>query len=66
MTVRIIDSNPDPSIVKHINCGGCGVRLEYVPTDVLQHIVTDYISNSDIIQYIICPNCGNEVRTAWW
>jgi RNase P subunit RPR2 len=61
MTVRIVDEKPDPTVVKRTVCRNCGVKLEYLPIDVKERIVTDYGGGSDTIYWIDCPKCQNHV-----
>lgn len=62
MSVRIVDPTPDPSIVKHVTCRNCGVKLSYVPKDVKRGEDRDYTGSTDPYSYIVCPGCNSEVR----
>jgi len=61
MTVKIIDEGPDPSVVKQIICKNCGVKLEYLPVDILDGTTSDYTGSKDIYHYINCLKCNKEV-----
>lgn len=61
MTVKIVDPNPSPEVIKYCNCGNCGVKLSYVPMDVQSYIHYDYGGGSDRIDYINCPGCSSKV-----
>lgn len=58
MAVKIVESKPDPSVVKRCICKKCGVTLEYVPIDVRVHKETDYTGSTDRYDVIDCPNCS--------
>lgn len=61
MAVRIINPEPDPSVLKQVICRKCGVKLEYAPIDVTSKEVSDYGGGSDTYRYIECPNCKNKI-----
>jgi uncharacterized protein with PIN domain len=65
MTVKIVESAPDKSVVKRVVCKYCGVKLEYVSNDVKQKNYTDISGTSDTYYWIDCPNCkkGITVRS---
>lgn len=60
--VRIVDEQPDPSIVKRVVCGNCGRKLEYVPNDVQRDYTSDYTGCKDYYNFIRCPGCNHEVH----
>ena len=57
MTIKLINPEPDPSVLKQVICRKCGVKLEYAPIDVVSKEIHDYGGGSDIFSYIKCPNC---------
>lgn len=59
--VRIVSTQPHPSVVKEIVCKNCGATLEYIPADIVSTITTDYTGGKDTSYYISCPPCGKEV-----
>lgn len=61
MTVKVINPEPDSSVVKKKVCNNCGATLEYVPADVQHRDTTDYTGGSGFIEWIVCPNCKVEV-----
>lgn len=61
MAVRVIESKPNPNVVKRKVCRNCGVTLEYLPLDVKQGSDTDYTGSTDVYWYIDCPSCNKEV-----
>ena len=61
MAVRIINDEPDPSVVKQVVCKNCGVKLEYVPADVQDGSYTDYTGSTDPYKYIDCLKCKQRV-----
>lgn len=62
MTIKIICREPDPSVLKEAICQACGVKLSYVPVDVNSVRVTDYGGGSELVRFIKCLNCQNDVR----
>ncbi len=64
--VRIVDEGPDPSVVKHVVCRGCGAKLEYVPNDVKERHGHDYSGGSDGSEWIDCPKCSKQVILRSW
>jgi DNA-directed RNA polymerase subunit RPC12/RpoP len=60
--VRIIETKPDPSVVKRIACHNCGSTLEYVPADVKTLNFPDYTGN-DYHRGIVCPSCSTKLMT---
>ena len=61
MTVRIIDPNPDPSVVRRAVCGNCGVKVEYTPQDLKEDYHSDYLGDRDYYKYVGCPSCGKQI-----
>ncbi len=61
MSVRIVDPNPDPSVVKFVICRRCGVKLSYVPKDVSSYTSYDYGGGSDVNFFINCAGCNERV-----
>ena len=61
MAVIVVDTQPDPSVVKKSICKMCGVTLQYVPYDVKKRVTSDYDGGKDIHYYINCPCCNSEV-----
>lgn len=62
MTVKIIKTEPDSTVVKEAVCRNCGVTLQYVPKDVKNHVHHDYAGGSDTVYYIECPACNHQVH----
>jgi DNA-directed RNA polymerase subunit RPC12/RpoP len=59
--VKVISTEPHPTVVKQVVCRNCGATLEYVPADVKSHTYSDYGGGIDVTCYIKCPPCGHEV-----
>lgn len=59
--VTVVSTNPHPSVVKETICRSCGATLSYVPADIQNKTVSDYTSDKEIIHFIKCPPCGNEI-----
>jgi hypothetical protein len=61
MTVLVIKTEPDKSVVKETICRNCGVTLQYVPHDIQERTERDYTGDTDVIYYIDCPACSGQV-----
>lgn len=59
--VRVVKTDPHPSVVKEVICCNCGATLEYTPVDIKESYSTDYTGDRDYYKYIKCPPCGNKV-----
>ena len=58
MSVRVVNKEPSPSVVKEVICPECGVTLSYAPKDILVYM--DY--EGDVyFRGIICPNCKERI-----
>jgi len=66
MSVKVISTVPDVSVVKRKICHHCGATLEYVPNDVKEYSGRDYSGGPDGKKWIDCPNCGEEVTLRSW
>lgn len=62
MTIRVIKTEPHPSVVKQVICRNCGATLEYTPNDIKEDYSTDYTGGRDYYRYIPCPPCGHQVH----
>lgn len=60
--MKVIKTEPDPSVVKRKVCYNCGATLEYVLNDVKRGSHTDYTGSSDSYDYITCANCNKTVE----
>lgn len=58
--VKVISTVPHKSVVKEVVCKHCGATLEYTPNDVVENHWKDYSGDSNITQFIVCPNCSKE------
>lgn len=59
--VKVVSTEPHPSVVKQVVCRNCGATLEYVPADVQKKMDYDYSGSSGYYHYVQCPPCGNEI-----
>ncbi len=62
MAIRIVEQKPDPSVIRNCICKRCGVKLEYLPLDVLHKTYSDYGGGSDSMSFITCLQCGNTIE----
>ena len=60
--VTVVITVPHPSVIKEVVCRKCGSTLNYVPADIQQRTETDYGGGRDIVKFIKCPPCGNEIH----
>lgn len=61
MAIEVIGK--DPSQYRKVTCRKCASELRYVLADVQERKVWDYTGGTDVVHFIICPCCGNEVFT---
>jgi DNA-directed RNA polymerase subunit RPC12/RpoP len=59
--VKVISTEPHPTVVKQVVCKNCGATLEYVPRDVQSFTSSDYTGGIDVTMFIKCPPCGQNV-----
>ena len=59
--VTVINKGPHQSVVKEVVCRNCGCTLQYVPRDVKERTVSDYTGDREIVRYIDCPECNDQV-----
>ena len=59
--IGIIDSTPDPEMIKKCSCRNCAARLEYTQNSVQRDYSTDYTGGKDYYNYIQCPSCSAQV-----
>ena len=57
--VRVVETKPDPAVVKRTICHNCGLTLEYTPADVTMVNFADY-TGSDWQRAIKCPQCDTD------
>ena len=58
--VKVLDPNPHKSVVAEHICKNCGATLEYVPKDIQERKISDYTGDTDVVQYIVCPQCSDK------
>ena len=61
MAVRVVNPEPDKSVIKQVICQNCGATLEYVPRDVQSKTVY-CMTESESITFIECPQCNTTVE----
>jgi hypothetical protein len=49
MAVKVVSTEPDPSVVKYAVCRNCGVRLEYLPMERTSAAVPTATSGSTVL-----------------
>jgi ribosomal protein S27E len=60
--VTVVKIEPHPTVVNEAICKGCGATLEYVPNEVQTYNWIDYGGDNNVVKYVTCPNCNNEVK----
>ncbi len=60
MVIKIVDEEPDPSVIKKTICKNCGIKIEFLPIDVLSKTLYSF-GESEIYRYIPCPKCNSEI-----
>jgi len=66
MSIKVIDEQPDPSVVKRVVCRSCGATLEYTPNDVQSRHGTDYSGGPDGEEWVDCPKCNKKAIIRSW
>lgn len=51
----------DHKVAKQATCRHCGSILEYMPVDIKTRTSVDYSGSKDIVKYITCPSCSENV-----
>lgn len=64
MAIKVLNDEPDPSVLKQVICGKCGVKLEYAPIDVKYKTYSDYSGGSDTDYYLPCPKCKTNISVS--
>lgn len=57
--VRVVGR--DERYVRKATCHHCASILEYTNSETKEKTVSDYGGGRDIVNYITCPSCGNEI-----
>lgn len=52
----------DKSVKLRCTCRKCGAIVEYLPKDVKSATVCDYSGGRDVVYYITCPGCGEDIN----
>lgn len=52
----------DKTKMKRVTHSSCGAVVEYFENEVQSFIRTDYGGGSDMVYYIVCPNCGKQIQ----
>jgi hypothetical protein len=60
--IKVIKKEPSPKIIKEVVCYSCGVILQYVPNDIQNRPVSYYDGSTDILYFIMCPECKKEIQ----
>lgn len=54
----------DKTKVRKVTHRTCTAIIEFLQNEVQSKVVHDYGGGSDVIYYIICPNCGKEIQVS--
>jgi hypothetical protein len=52
----------DKKKMKRVTHNSCGAVVEYFENEVQSFVHHDYGGGSDMVYYIICPNCGKQIQ----
>lgn len=52
----------DKKKMKRVTHSDCGAVVEYFQNEVQSFIHYDYGGGSDVVYYIVCPNCGKQIQ----
>lgn len=65
--MKIIEEKPDPSVVKTVVCQDCGVKIEYIPNDVVNLWSRyDYSGEPDGADGFKCLKCNKDIVVKRW
>lgn len=56
----------DEKVFEGCTCRKCASKLRYTLNDVLEYHGKDYSGGPDGKEWIVCPNCWNEVILRSW
>lgn len=59
--VTVVSKQPHATVLKEIICRNCGCTLQYVPRDIKERTVSDYTGDRELVRYIECPECNDQV-----
>lgn len=57
---------PRPDDYKKVRCGSCKHKIAYVPKEVQRYEGRDYSGGPDGREWIICPQCGEDITLKSW
>jgi endogenous inhibitor of DNA gyrase (YacG/DUF329 family) len=52
----------DPKLMKQCKCRKCAAIVKYSEHEVQSYVEHDYGGGKDLVKFIKCPSCGNDVR----
>jgi hypothetical protein len=52
----------DKTVPLRCTCKQCSAIVEYVPNEVESYVHHDYSGGSDVVYFIKCPGCGEEIH----
>ena len=47
---------------RKVVCPNCKAKLQFTNEDVREEIIPAILGNDETYKYIICPDCGNEIK----
>lgn len=63
MAIRVVNEEPDESVIKNAICKHCGVKVEYLPIDEKEQKMYFMGEYEGYYKYIDCPKCNNRIET---
>lgn len=52
----------DPKLLRQCSCRQCASIVEYALNEVKSFVHNDYGGGSDVVYYILCPGCGQQIQ----
>lgn len=52
----------NPKLMKQCTCKKCAAIIEYSPHELKEHVERDYGGGCDVVNVLLCPNCGNSIK----
>jgi hypothetical protein len=60
--ITIVNSEPDPSVLREVICQNCGITLSYLPIDTLTQKLSCMGESEGSYKYIECLGCAARIE----
>lgn len=59
--MKIINHQPDPTVIKTEICKRCGITFQFLPVEVKTEVLYSMCEYAGSYDYISCPSCNNRI-----